>query len=431
MGHELHNTPLWNPGVATLTRPLHALLGLLGLIWLVGGLRVYRWFFWAWIVTAVPMIAVDPSQEWTLQLIRLDVHQGSYSSVSFSGGPSIYTNYQTRGINFAPLLVGLWFGWLTRRGVFPLFKSPPGSRERLNAQRLARWLQLGIVAGVGGFLAWCGWLRTAPMVVVAAEPGLSFYYKDERLGSGYLRVTPALLEKMGLDGGVPPEQWTLRGGSHHPWAEGIFIDDGTSRAGIHVAKENPGPNDLQIETPWGLRVATIRLASNNERRWLNPYIAKTNAEFDVQVELPSPVVQGGAHFPVKVRVDALVDVPEFAQLRIRPIFLPFETAQGEFPSRPRSERAVAVPSDSDLLALSEQSTVEAVVQVPAPFRPGRYALQLSGSFEDAQGRPLQERPTHWGYSHYGLVTVEAAKALDSLSHGAVDALELSTPEIAQ
>ncbi len=417
VGHELHNTPLWNPGVATLTRPLHALLGLLGLLWLVGGLRVYRWFFWAWIVTAVPMIAVDPSQEWTLQLIRLDVHQGSYSSVSFSDGPLLYTNYQTWGINFAPLLVGLWFGWLTRRDVFPLFKSPPGSSEQRRARVWALWWQVGVFGCLGAFFAWCGWLRMAPMVIVAAEPGLSFYYKDERLGSGYLRVTPALLEKMGLDSSRPSEEWTVHTGYGRAWGQGLFIDDGQDQAWVQLAMDWSNPYVLTMESPWGPRVAAARHTQSMERRWLIPYLAKVNRTFDVRLEPISRTVVAGSRHPVKVSVQAHGKVPRFKQLFFSAVHLEYQMAEGEFPRRTREEWRVWVPPESALMGLKTLSSAETVLDVPAPHRPGTYALMLQGWFRDAEGRQIAGRPTSLGYSHSALVTVVPAKDSDSSGDG--------------
>ncbi|QYY35194.1 hypothetical protein [Ruficoccus sp. ZRK36] len=106
-------------GVATVTRPAHALLGLVGLLWILFKYRPGLLALALWLLTAIPILGFDPSGAWVDFCLPPHLDQ-SYATWSLVNGQKMMTDYRIMGINLSPLLVAAWLWILTRLDTFPL-----------------------------------------------------------------------------------------------------------------------------------------------------------------------------------------------------------------------------------------------------------------------------------------------------------------------
>ncbi len=121
VAHELFAVGFEPFGVASVARPLHALLGLAALLWVLFGFRLGLVALVLWIVLAIPILGFDPSGEWVKPYFSLHLSK-SQMHWSLVNGEKVLTAYRIVGVNFAPLLAALWFGILARKGVFPVVR---------------------------------------------------------------------------------------------------------------------------------------------------------------------------------------------------------------------------------------------------------------------------------------------------------------------
>ena len=399
IGNELANTPIDTPGWASLTRPIHAFLGLGALLWAIGGFAFGRYLLIGGLVTAIPVLGFDWSRELVDPLMSLQWAHVSKSSTSFSHNAPNIGRYQSRGINVAPLLIGLLFAVCYWKQALPLL---PGLRQRAGARRFDTFcvtiLLLPLIVGVGvGVHFW-----SAPYLIWATEPGVRFFHKQEALGSRYLRVTPSLMNRLGLDGTTPSDQWDIR---LSPYARHVVISDGNVDANIHVTTSDTGRGALPIETPWGRRSAVYSgsgTAQQGRVHWIRPY---RNPRFEIR---PGPIrhaVTAGEPFSTPLRITAHGPLPSFHEMRVRSVFFPLNVAAGSYPKRNAGDRYT--PAPPVFRKLNDHGRVRGTVQIIAPHRPGTYQLMTIAWLRDDNGdyaRPIRSL----GYSSFIVVQVKSS-----------------------
>ena len=121
IGHEAYTVDFHPLGVASVTRPVHALLGLIALLWVLFHFRPGRIALILWIVTAIPVLGFDTSMEWVKPLISLSIFEKDSLWTTYENGSRELASFRILGVNFFPCAVAVWFVVLARLEVFPLF----------------------------------------------------------------------------------------------------------------------------------------------------------------------------------------------------------------------------------------------------------------------------------------------------------------------
>lgn len=393
------------PGVALITRPLHALLGVLALLWVLFRLRSGAIALVLWIVLAIPIIGVDRSQDFVESVFMIDIRKTSQSTVTYSNNLPEITAYSARGINFAPLLVAAWFWFGSYVSAFPLFGWRPSVGIRRKALAGSMVLAVVVLVGISKFNQW---IRSAPYVLVAAEPRMEFYHGEQKLGSYFVRITPELMNQLGLDGDQPPEEWIIFQGDPSPWGFAIFLDDGTrakyDRVPITVASSQQDRDLVRQDTPWGERIQPRRASTGKQEGRFRFYGLARNRAFAVRPESPATQLSPGQTFLLPITIEAKEGLPVFEKLRFTTVAYAYRKAEGDFPQRERDAVAPAT-----FKALNRKSIVRGAVPVQAPFRPGVYSLLLNGWLYDSEGQRAEPIRT-LGYSSYALIEVRAEEA---------------------
>lgn len=391
--NEFGSVDTYQLGVATVTRPLHALLGLLSLTWLFCGHRAGLLALGLWIALAIPVIGIDQSKEWVEPLMNFGANKANTNTVGFNDDGPFITDYRKVGINVAPVIVAIWFFFLAQQRAFPLLRA----RIPRKVLQFSATAMLLILLSTGIYIYW---LLSAPYLLIASEPRMSFYFEDEKLADRFLRVTPELIDRLGLDGSIPPEQWSMR----TDFGFFIFVSDGKSESAaegkrIMVATDNDDSELLRIETPWGERVMQMCQGGSEPEGRYQFYYMQRKKSFQVKAKAPEDPVVAGEYFPLEISVEVSGKLPSFAQLDFTIATRGWDTAKGEYPVR---ERRFAAPES--FLRLNEKRKVEGVIQVQAPFRPGNHLLMAQGWMSDSNGRNSRPKPS-LGYSSSPMIQV--------------------------
>ncbi|MBC2594135.1 hypothetical protein H5P28_07650 [Ruficoccus amylovorans] len=409
-GFELASVSLYTPGLATLTRPLHALLGLYGLMWVLFGLRSGRIALTLWVVTAIPVLGFDRSLELVKPLLGLQLTYIDHYQLTTRGNLPFTTGYRAYGVNFGAILAGAWFLVMARWDALPF------SRNRM-AELWARWILLLGGIGLGALaLAVAGfavWLFSAPYVILATEPGMSFYHQKEKLGSRYLRVTPALMDKLGLDGSLPPSQWSVNEANPSAWNFAIFVDDGTcpkfARKQINIQTDRTAPELLRQQTPWGERISPHRMYGTNDKGRLRFYGLGRNLDSHITLTPPSEPVAAGEPFKVWVDIDSRQSLPAFKDIDLSYVFSPFSW------STPDTSGYTGV-TDTFIMAEDPEGVgeergagnIQGTITVRAPTRPGLYSLLVEALDKST---PVGGSGANLGYSSYVMIRVVPASSV--------------------
>lgn len=409
VSNELGSIDLYNPGVATVTRLLHAALGMASLLWVLFGSRIGLTALVLWIITALPFIGVDHSMEFVKSILEFKFTKIEQRTVQIGTNLPMVTDYKARGINWSPLLSVVWLFYCKRKKVFPLCGEMHSKvwLRRLNASLLA-----SLIIVIAGGWAFAKWLLSPPYLILATEPGMSFYYQDEKIGGRFLRVTPELMNKVGLNGDLPPEEWIIFHGNPSPWGFGIFLDDGTCptfrRKLISIKTDDSDPNIVRQKTPWGERAQPRRASSSEQTGQFRRYGMARNTDFHVNPVAPTEPVTSGETFMVNVTIDAKRELPKFANMRFSVVMhaYSYSSEEGTYPRRKR--KAEAPP---EFLKLNHQSQLTADLPIQAPYRPGVYSILLNGWLYDEDGEYAEPERT-LGYSSYALITVVADQQAD-------------------
>lgn len=373
--NEWSHLPWETPGWALLTRSLHIWLGVGALFGVLFNFRPGIWMLFLWIISSFPVIALDPSGTWTAPILEANATTESWSLTNEGLTREYNDNYTKKGINFAPIAVSIWFIIAMRLKAFPLLQL---ARHHQFRMRVASTVVLG--GWLGGIVAYTCYLLTAPFLIWGNTAGQAFYYKDEQIGTQFLRIDQALIERIGLDATQPKSDWQVVQSHDAPFGLGIHISDGIAAARIDVHNAEHDSKQINIQTPWGERTGTLIREDRSDNRAINQlrpsiYVVHPiiNKDFQVKVAPEPTTTSPGASMTLMTTITPLGQRPQFAQAKLRVCFVDLNTNTPDKKKYSIFNESFETPEG--ILELSE-GPVQISLTVTAPKRPGSYSVYI-------------------------------------------------------
>jgi hypothetical protein len=399
IANELFNLPWETPGWALLTRSIHAWLGLGALMGVIFHYRAGYVMLVLWIVSSFPIIATDTSGNWTDTVLKIETSTQSSSQTMADDTQAFYTDLDRKGINFSPILVIIWFLVGLKLKAFPvgLKDFAPVKTTRLACTTL-------LACGLLGIIGYASYLMTAPALIWGGSRGIQFYYKDQLLGTQWLRVDAQLLDKIGLDSQQAEATWSTVSKHITPFGLGVYLTDGIGSARIDVRNPHHHFHEIDIDTPWGARTAV--LVTKNEsftRSTIHMVRPLVNLDFKIQVLPERASVSINQPLTLEVSIGAHKNNPQFTTANVHVLFTelgPNQMDQGHYLN---NHHSIDTPAGIEAMTAG---FAQFPIQVKAPSRPGVYSVSVRQIWlYDADGEYAD--PTRvTGRSSRALITVE-------------------------